>query len=271
MLYFKWATNYKPGLQQLDLSNSLPAPVEPEQIRAWELGWKAAWLDRRLTTALTGFRYAYEDLQVPQLINNQLFTENAAEAEIWGVELELSVSPSDGWIVQANAGYLHARFLEFCADDPAIDLGADDPACAASRDPTTPLTSFNGLADLSGNTPEDSPEWKVSLLTSYAIELGRWGTLTPVLKVTWTDAYSLRQFNLAMDAVPAYSRSDVRLRWDSPEQRYSVEAYVENLEDEVVFARTTVGPDFTGGFPASVGVLPPRMFGVRVGFHWGGD
>jgi iron complex outermembrane receptor protein len=269
LLYAKYATNYKPGFQQLDLTNLASAPVAPEHIQAWEFGWKAGWWDRRLNSALTVFRYSYTDLQVPQLINNQVFTVNAAEAENWGVELELSASPTDAWLVQANAGLLKARFKEFCADDPAQNDSVDDPGC--TRSSSSPLNIFNGQLNLEGNDLEDAPEWKLSLFTSYEIDLGAHGTLTPVLKITWTDSYFLRPFNLPMDRVAAYSRSDVRLRWDSPEQRYSVEGYVENLEDEVVFARTTVGPDFTGGFPASVGVLPPRMYGVRAGFHWGGD
>ena len=271
MLYVKYATNYKPGFQQLDLAAQPPAPqpVDPEHIKAWEVGWKAAWFDERLNTALTAFYYAYTDLQVPQLINNQVITENAAEAENWGIELELTASPTSEWLVQANASLLRAHFKEFCADDPAVNTDSDAPGC--TRKTPGSLNSFNGLINLVGNMLEDAPEWKASLFTSYTIELGAYGTLTPVAKITWTADYSLRPFNLPIDKVGAYSRSDVRVRWESPGHRYSVEAFCENLEDEVVFARTTVGPDFTGGFPASVGVLPPRMFGVRVGFSWGSD
>ncbi len=272
MLYAKYAKGYKPGLQQLDLSalpKPVPVPVGPEIIRAWEVGWKAGWWDNQLTTALTGFYYDYSDLQVAQLINNQTFTQNAAKATNWGVELELTARPTDAWMIQGNVGYLNARFDEFCSDDPAVNTSFDAPACAGKRKST--LNAINGLIGLSGNDLEDAPAWKLSLLTSYAIELGRFGTLTPIAKLTWTDDYFLRPFNLAIDEVDSYTRTDVRLRWDSPEARYSVEAFVDNVEDEVVFARTIVGPDFTGGFPASVGVLQPRMYGVRVGFKWGGE
>lgn len=272
MLYGKLAKGYKPGLQQLDLSADppVPRPVDPELIRAWELGWKAGWLDDRLSSALTVFRYKYSDLQVPQLVNNQVFTENAAGAENWGIELELTASPTDAWLLQANVGLLKARFEEFCADDPAASTDFDAPGC--TRGPTAPaLNAFNGLVDNAGKDLEDAPEWKLSLFSGYAIDLGRFGTLTPVAKLTWTADYSLRPFNLPIDRVDAYTRSDVRLQWQSPSERWSVEGYVENLEDEVVFARTTVGPDFTGGFPASVGVLPPRMYGIRCGVSFGGE
>ncbi len=51
----------------------------------------------------------------------------------------------------------------------------------------------------------------------------------------------------------------------------SVEAFAGNLENRVVFARNAVTGEFSGAFPASLGLLPPRTYGVRVGFHWRGE
>ena len=121
---------------------------------------------------------------MPQLINNQVITENGAEAENWGIELELAASPTSEWLVQANASLLRAHFKEFCADDPAVNTDFDAPGC--TRKTPGSLNSFNGLINLVGNMLEDAPEWKVSLFTSYTIELGAYGTLTPVAKITWT-------------------------------------------------------------------------------------
>ncbi len=53
------------------------------------------------------------------------------------------------------------------------------------------------------------------------------------------------------------------------DERYHVELFVENIEDETVFSRTVaielppVGVKF--------GLLPPRVHGVRVGFRFGGE
>ena len=107
------------------------------------------------------------------------------------------------------------------------------------------------------------------MLSIYTLDLGEWGTLTPIAKFTWTDDYYLRPFNLAVDEVDAYTRTDLRLKWESVDQRYSVEVFVENLEDEKVFARTTIGQEFAGGFAASLGGLPPRVYGIRLGLRWG--
>ena len=63
------------------------------------------------------------------------------------------------------------------------------------------------VGDLSGNRPEDSPEWKVSLLTSYTFDLGDLGQITPTLEFTWTDDFFRRPFNNStVDLIDAYTK-----------------------------------------------------------------
>jgi hypothetical protein len=56
--------------------------------------------------------------------------------------------------------------------------------------------------------------------------------------------------------------------WQSASERLTLEVFGENLENEIVFARNTTTGEFSGSFPASIGLLPPRTYGVRVGFAW---
>ena len=48
-----------------------------------------------------------------------------------------------------------------------------------------------------------------------------------------------------------------------------LKAFAENLEGNVTYVRNTTTGEFSGSFPASLGLLAPRTYGVRVGFHWG--
>ena len=88
------------------------------------------------------------------------------------------------------------------------------------------------------------------------------------MKTTFTSDYFLRPYALAADRVDAYTRTDLRLVWRDAEERISVEAFAENLENEIVFARGTTTGEFSGSFPASIGLLPPRTYGARVSFAW---
>ncbi len=285
-LYAKFAHGYKGGLLELDISGAvaqLQALVPPESVNfknvaspelidAFEVGLRTQWLDGMITANLTAFYYDYTDLQVTQITGAQILTENAGEATIQGLELELVVAPTENWLIMFSAGYLDAEFDTFCSDDPFQFFAVSEPGCAA---PAT--NAFNaglgldGKSNLAGNRLEDSPEFDLTFVTRYTIALGEWGTLTPVVEFQWTDEYFSRPYNLPIDKIASRSKTDLRLIWEDVEKKYSVELFVENLENETVFGQRLIGAEFQGGFPVQVGTFPPRIYGIRLGFHFGGD
>jgi iron complex outermembrane receptor protein len=273
MLYFKWARGYKAGFVQL-----LPNPtggatpgdpsddtiinsVEPEEISAEEIGAKTSWLDGRLNANLSAFHYAYKQLQVPVIKVVEIVNINADEATVWGVELNLDARPLENLDTRMAVGWLKAEFDRFCADEPldALAPPPTDPRCVG--DP-------NGGVDLRGNRLEDSPEWKVSLLATYHLDLGRAGSIVPTLEFTWTDqAWRRPQNNPVVDRVDAYTKTNLRVRWEDAAHRFWFEAYGENLEDNYVYPRGIVVA--VTGTAQGFGLLEPRTFGVRLGLDWG--
>lgn len=280
MLYAKWGRGYKAGgfndslttkLKDVDGDGDLEEvavlePFEPERVDAFEIGSKNSFLDERLHLNLTGFWYDYTDLQVPKVTGLAVITDNAAEATIWGVELEAVARPFERMTLAAAIGYLDASFDEFCSDDPATFPDTDFPADPGCNDGPGP---FDAEQDLSGNRLEDSPRWKTSLYAAYDFDLGDRGTLTPVVEFTWTDEYYLRPQNDSVDRVGDYTKTDLRLIWRSPGRRWTMEAFVDNLENEIVYARNVYVAEFSN-MMSGFGMLPPRTYGVRVGFSWGG-
>lgn len=246
-----------------------PNPIEEEVVRAWEAGWKSTWLDGRLRTTWPGFYYSYVNLQVPKIAGFQVLTEKAAGATNWGVELEINWRPpTPEWSIDFAGGYLNATFNEFCAQDdldfraPVPEAGCEEAADIASPAPTAPLQN------LKGNRLEDSPKWKFSLVSRYEWDLGEMGTLTPVVSFTWTDDYYRRPFNTStVDLVNSTTRTDLRLIWRSVDERFSLEIFGENLEQDRYFGRTTTVqfPYTASGF----GQIGTRRYGVRFGFQWG--
>ena len=271
MVYLKWSRGYKAGFVQL-LPNPLTGgaivnAVKPEQILATEAGWKSTWLDGRLNLQTSAFHYKYTNQQVPVILATSIPNLNAEQTTIWGVEVVADWNITESWFARGALGYLNAEFDAFCSVDPLAPnpFAANfDPACEKFRGQQTLQTK-----DVSGNTPEDSPEWKFSLLTSYEWDLGERGTIKPTLEFTWTDKSFTRPFNTKIDEVDSYTKTDLRIRWESVDARYFVELFGENLEDEIVYPRLIVVA--LTGTAQNFGLLQPRTYGVRIGFHWTGN
>ena len=270
MVYAKWARGYKAGTIQLlpdpILGTGVVNQVKPERILATEVGWRGTWMEGRLTTNVTAFHYDYTDQQVPIILVTQIPILSADEVSIWGVEFEMRANLTEDWFTRLAVGYLNAEYDKFCSVDPLSSAATNavfDPACAFTQ-----ASQFPRPRDLSGKTPEDSPEWKFSLLTSYTYDLGEYGRLTPTLEFTWTDESFRRPFNTAIDVVDSYTKTDLRVRWDSADDRYFVEFFGENLEDEIVYPRVIVVA--LTGTAQNFGLLQPRTYGIRIGFNWTG-
>jgi iron complex outermembrane receptor protein len=291
MVYAKWARGYKAGFIQL-----LPDPtgvatpgdpsddfiihsVEPEVIIAQEIGAKTSWLDGRLNANLSAFHYDYKNLQVPTIRVVQIVNSNAQEATVWGAELTLDTRPIDNLDLRFALGWLKAEFDQFCLDEPLEALAPPpfDPAC--DLDGSGTIGDLDGIdgskddresggTDLSGNRLEDSPEWKISAMATYVLELGGAGTLRPTLEFTWTDSGWRRpQNNPLVDEVPSYTKTDLRVRWQEPQNRFWIEAFGENLEDNYIYPRGIVVA--LTGTAQGFGLLQPRTYGLRLGFDWG--
>lgn len=269
MVYAKWARGYKAGYVQLNPSPTGPATVntvKPESILATEIGWKATWLDGRLNTNLSAFHYDYKNQQVPIILALSIPNLNADEVTTWGVELEVLANITEEWFARLAVGYLNSEYDKFCSVDPLgnpFGVTTFDAACAQTAGSTVPRPT-----DLSGFTPEDSPEWKVSILTSYEFDLGENGTITPTLEFTWTDESYRRPFNTSLDEIDSYTKTDLRIRWRSADEAYFVEVFGDNLENEIVYPRVIVVA--ITGTATNFGLLKPRTYGVRFGFNWMG-
>ena len=96
---------------------------------------------------------------------------------------------------------------------------------------------------------------------------GRFGSLTPRVQYTWQDDTYFRVFNREFDLQKAYHLTDVKLTWTSPEDRWTLEAFVSNIEDEAAKQNILIGPRQFGS-PPLAWYGPPRFYGMQVGFKY---
>jgi iron complex outermembrane receptor protein len=123
--YMQYSTGFRSGGYNGRAGTIAPSSIGPydsETRGSLESGVKSDWLDDRLRVNLTGFYDRFHDMQLPIVVPapapvfQETVTENAATAEIWGLELETISKPLDALTLWVSAGYLHADYLDFDAD-----------------------------------------------------------------------------------------------------------------------------------------------------------
>lgn len=109
MTYVKYSQAYKAGGSG-EGSPDFRKTFGPEKVTAWEAGFKAQLLDRKLTVNGAAFLNKFDDMQIDFVASptdtSIIATENAGEASIKGVELDLTFRPVADFSVNASFSHL---------------------------------------------------------------------------------------------------------------------------------------------------------------------
>ncbi len=259
---------------------------EPETVTNYELGYKGRSDDGKLLVSAVLFYSIYEDQQVtgmhavgqripdgpcpdwePQCdIVNAWKTENVAESVMRGIELEFDYIPwADGrvsgyfsWLDTEVQSYPTFSDGHFCG---YRDEFGHEP-CPGLYDGPDPDKRGRAIYDVTGNQLPYSPEFSAALNYEHDLDLGDGYTLVPWVSVRWQDKmyFTVRNFDSAhiSDAQPAYTQVNASVRLLSPDRNWELEAYGNNLTDEIVKNWF----DQSNGFPVG-SYNPPRMYGLR--------
>lgn len=251
MAYFTASTGFRSGgfsrIADIPETPGDETTFDSETITSYEIGTKNRFLENRLEVNLAGYYSKVEDQQVAATVivagTGQSFFQNAAETEIYGFEAEMQAQPTDEWFAYGTFTWQNAEYQEFTA--PGL-----------TQDPTA--------IDLSGNDTPFTPEFRLSLSTGYDIIVPGWGTFTPQVTFQYVDDYFATQFNTSIGRQESYTQTDLRLSYQTENNRLGAEVFVQNLEDEAVLTRGTFGGSdaFFAGFGA------PRTIGFRFNFNY---
>ena len=245
MVYGTVSKGYKAGGINLDprLAN-----YEPETNKMGELGIKSTVADDRLRINAALFYSDYDGIQLssltaigtpPALLPNTL---NAAPAEIYGAELELTGSFG---ATEFNLGVsaLHSEFTE----DALL---------------TDSQTNTNRLVPEGSNVPF-APEITATAGIQRDFRLGSW-TLIPRIQVSYMDEQLSTPFPYVETTVPSRTVTDLRLTAIASE-KLRLEAFATNIFDETyIAAQVQNASSATGGIIYGA----PRQIGVRAKFDF---
>ena len=258
MWYATYAEGFKSGGFNLPALEQ-PSKVEPEDLKSYELGWKYQGDTIRFNGA--AFYYDYQNLQV-QFVDQSSGgnrAQNAADAEITGLEADITWVPSEAWNFGAGLGYLDATYENFDGQVYAecVELPASTPGCAA-----WPL----GLAlledqDLSGNDLPQAPELSGYLRGSYYLDMNSAGSLTLSAIASYRDDAYFDAGNTFDDS--SRTLLSARVTWNSTSEKFFVSLYGDNLTDEDYNVQKA--PQNAGGWRIPA---PPRQIFLQAGVNF---
>ncbi len=238
LLYFATAAR---GFKSGGFDNTGRNPdqgFDSEDLWNYELGAKAALLQRRLMLNIAAFHYDYKNLQVQVAIAPGISAlTNAASVEVNGVELELSALPADTLEIGLMAAYLDAKYERY---ENASLLG--QVFDASGRRLGAPKSSYGLYID---------KHWP----------LAGGGEVFSRADAFWRSrTYSLHD---DIPHQPAYGLVNANVGYRSADDRWDVTLWGRNLFDkEYVTSITT----FTATFAGRPG--EPRNFGVRFAYRF---
>jgi iron complex outermembrane receptor protein len=251
MAYFTFSTGFLSGALNPFAVGGLKSTGEQGSI-SYEAGVKSRFLDNRVQLNADIFETDYSNLITTVLVNGTTTNVNGGAINAKGAEAILDWAPVDPLHITVGVSYVDSKFGDYGKTNPVQVYNG------IRLQPNTP----GAIIQEQGLTAPFAPRWSGNVGASYVISLGAVGTLTPQLQFFFTSKYSAAG-GLVFDPAAqqaAYTKTDLRLVYATLNGRYSVEAYVENLENVIVNQRTQSGTD--GIEQVSWG--PPRMFGGRL-------
>ncbi|KUR81326.1 TonB-dependent receptor [Novosphingobium sp. Fuku2-ISO-50] len=273
LVYASVATGFKSGALYAATGQNYSLP---EGLTAYTLGSKNRFLDNRLQLNVEAFLWDYSNQQVSHLGPVQVastpaggiyapvfLTENAGSAKLYGVEAELLFKPTPQDMFSADIQWLHARYKTFAYQ--AYSTSGATPVEGCGVTPTGLIAATPGAAifnvNCSGRPLVNAPDWTINLAYEHKFALGSGGEVS-----LGADTRIQSGTYVSIDYLPdghqdTYMMSNAHLGFEPVGGRFSVTAFVNNLENRTVFAASFQSPVKNGVLYNQL--RPPRTFGLR--------
>jgi iron complex outermembrane recepter protein len=242
--YVSWSTGFKSG--QYSLVNFTEPSVKPEVLTAYETGFKMEFLDRRLRVNASAFDYKYQDIQVQEVVVGGTQLVNAAQATIYGLDLDTNAKLTRSLSLQASLEWLHARYTNFPNDPSYV------PAPAGGND----LITINGA----GFHMTNAPDFSAYVAVDYTMAVAG-----GILDVNVNESYNSGYYWDPDDRLrqPAFALLGGYVKWTDGEGKWSYRLWGNNVtsrhyytyEDAFAF-----GDIYSPAMPATYGVVAERKF-----------
>lgn len=255
-VYASWNRGFQSGTYNSNSArgyNPLVNPVlKPENIDAYEVGFKSELFDRNLRFNMAAFLYNYTNLQQQTYDNNVLVSLNAGAARTKGIDLELLYQPSRNFSIGFSAAYLDAKYTDY----------KNAPGFFTTRTPAGGLVYVAvPIPNAKGNRLAFSTEWTTTAFVTHTLEtsIGKFDTNA---SISTSSGYFAEPSNGYKE--PSFHVINLRETW-SPNDNFSLSAWVKNLNNRYYYQGliTALPTGVTGNTPGA-----PREFGLTARYKF---
>ncbi|MDB9798260.1 TonB-dependent receptor [Pseudomonadales bacterium] len=263
MMYFSATSGFRSGGYNLVFFSNT-ADYDPEELLAYEIGYKGQFFDNTLQVNGSFYMYDYETIhtvatEVTSLGGTSTSVLEAPGAEIMGMEAEVLWLATDVLTLGGNFSFTPSEYTK--------DLNILDPGDVSRPTSLYPDQETNEK-NINGNQLLQVPELKYTVFGTYGIPLSSGANLDFSSVYSWTDEVFYSPFENDKEKGESYGRLDVRATWTNSDQNVIVSAYVNNILNDVAvlqILRNGEGEHYR----VNAGTTLPRMMGLELTYKMG--
>jgi iron complex outermembrane receptor protein len=250
LTYFTYSTGFRPGgvnrvFDKFLTTPGIFPPYKADTLTNWEWGWKTQWGDRKVRWNGALFLENWNNFQFLFLGPNSVtVVQNAASAQIKGIETELEWAATGGLLLSGGATYLHAvTTTNYCGPQATIPGTANQSTVcpnqvngyrftAASGFSAPSIVAPMGPEAPSGTALPVAPKVKVNLVARYTFGVADWDAHLQAGFVYQSSAQPLLRLVDQQDLgqLPAYGLLD--LSTGAVRHGLSFEVVLDNVTDK---------------------------------------
>ena len=232
---------YKTGFKSGSFNGTIyagpmtPASFGDEKVRGGEVGLKSRLAGGDVMFNAAAYYYRYTGLQVGAgeirgavIVNRTL---NAASANVYGVDLDMTFAPSSvpGLNIQAAVNYNRARYGSF----PNAPCGNGQTFPGGCNQLINPTTGRASAQDLKGGVLVRAPEWMGTLGVTYDMPVGGGMAVTWAANANYSSRYSTNLTNLPWFFQSAYAKVNAAITLHDEDNGWEVSLLGNNLTNKL--------------------------------------
>lgn len=262
MMYFSATSGYRSGgFNLVFFSNT--STYDPEELLAYEIGYKTRFFDNTLQINGSFYLYDYDTIhtvgtEVTSIGGTSTSVLEAPGAEVKGIEAEVIWLANDNVTLGGNFSYTPSRYTE--------TLLVSDSSRAES--PGSLYPGFEDRTqDIKGNKLLQVPEGKATAWGSYLMPLEGGSQVEVFGLFSWTDEVFYSPFESQSEKADSFRRFDARATWTSNDSRWIVSGFVNNVFNDVA-NQQVLRQGEAEFFRHNAGTTVPRHYGVELTFEY---
>jgi outer membrane receptor protein involved in Fe transport len=263
LIYVSATSGYRSGGYNLVFFSNT-ADYDPEELIAYEIGYKTQFLDNTLQVNGSFYLYDYDNIhtvatEVTSLGGTSTSVLEADGAKVLGIESEVLWLATDNLTVGGNVSFTPSEYT--------ADLLILDPARSEIPTSLYPNRDDNRL-NINGNQLLQVPELKFTTYGTYSFPLDGGSKFDLSAVYSWTDDVYFSPFENEREKADAYGRLDLRGTWTNTEQNLLITGFVNNIFDDVAILQVLRHGEGEN-FRQTAGVTSPRVYGIELTYKMG--